>query len=215
MIARETQIHWPPPLISVFKIFFKINSFSRLFDSSSCLIRSLCHWKWECTELPWSLGLQRTAFFLVFFFFPSASSFLFSITIQFAIEVIEAVRLTNFAEGKEFGRKLSIEERHKFYSSPNTFRLAKSRRKRWVRHVAYVRYLRNAHINFRLETPEGIKGRQNRNEWSKDQGCYNTSVKQSFATMKSGYNIQCQLFFKYELSLFDVVYTVHHPTICI
>jgi len=76
--------------------------------------------------------------------------FLIFITIKFAVEVMNAVFLTNFAEGTEFGRKLSDEERHSFYSSPNIFRLAESRRKRWVRHIARVRYLVNAHINFRF-----------------------------------------------------------------
>jgi hypothetical protein len=72
------------------------------------------------------------------------------------MEGVEAILLTNFVEGTEFGRKLS-NERNKFYSSPNIIRMVKSRRKMWLRHVARVRYLRNAYINFSLETLETIK----------------------------------------------------------
>jgi hypothetical protein len=35
-------------------------------------------------------------------------------------------------------RKLHIEELHNFYSSPNIFRMIKSRRMRWVGHVEHM-----------------------------------------------------------------------------
>jgi len=93
----------------------------------------------------------NVGFFLVFFFSASSSSsFLIAITIKFTMEVINAVFLTNFVKGTEFGRKLSEEKRHSFHSSLNIFRLAESRRKRWVRHIARVRCLINAHINVRF-----------------------------------------------------------------
>jgi hypothetical protein len=43
---------------------------------------------------------------------------------------------------------------------------------------------------------------------TKDQSAralYDTSVKQRFATINSGCNIKCQLFSKYELSLYIVI----------
>jgi hypothetical protein len=85
------------------------------------------------------------------------------------VEVINAVFHKNFAEGTEFGRKLSDEKVTVFVLRRIFFRLAESRRKRWVRHIARVRYFINAHINFRFETPERIKGRENQNEGSKYQ----------------------------------------------
>jgi hypothetical protein len=42
-------------------------------------------------------------------------------------------------------RKLHNEEVHDFYSSPNIIRIIKSRRMRWVGHVAQMGEMRNAY----------------------------------------------------------------------
>lgn len=130
--------------------FLKINSFSHLFESSSCLIDRFIIENYENSVL--TVGLRPTkdgvflGFLLILLIFLLLPQLHHN---KFTVEVINAIFLTNFAEGTVLGRNPS-EEHHNFYSSPNIFRLAESRRKRWVRHIARVRYLINAHINFRF-----------------------------------------------------------------
>jgi hypothetical protein len=45
------------------------------------------------------------------------------------------------------GRRLHIEELHNFYASPVIIMLIKSRRMRWVGHVAHTEETRNAYKN--------------------------------------------------------------------
>jgi hypothetical protein len=51
-------------------------------------------------------------------------------------------------------RKLHNEELHNLYSSPNIFRMIKSRRMRWAGHVARVGETRNAY-RILVGKPEG------------------------------------------------------------
>jgi hypothetical protein len=51
-------------------------------------------------------------------------------------------------------RKLDNEEFHNLYSSPDINRMIKSRRMRWVVHVARMGEMRNAYEIF-IDTPEG------------------------------------------------------------
>jgi hypothetical protein len=48
-------------------------------------------------------------------------------------------------KGTRGWRKLHNEEHHNLYSSPNIIRMVKSRKMRWVGHVACIRKMRNAH----------------------------------------------------------------------
>jgi hypothetical protein len=43
-----------------------------------------------------------------------------------------------------YGRKLNNEEPHTLYASPNIVRIMKSRRMKWIGHVARMREMRNA-----------------------------------------------------------------------
>jgi hypothetical protein len=51
-------------------------------------------------------------------------------------------------------RKLHNEKLHNLYSSPNITRMIKSRKMRWVGHVAHMGEKRNAY-RILVETPEG------------------------------------------------------------
>jgi len=53
-------------------------------------------------------------------------------------------------------RRLHNEKLHNFYTSPNIIRVIKSRRMRWVGHVAYMGEMRNAY-KILFGKPEGKK----------------------------------------------------------
>jgi hypothetical protein len=61
-------------------------------------------------------------------------------------------------------REQHDEELHNLYSSPNNIRVIRSRRVRWLGHVACMREMRNASIL--LGNPEGKKSfRRSRHRW--------------------------------------------------
>jgi hypothetical protein len=73
-------------------------------------------------------------------------------------------------------RKLHNEELHNLYSSPDIIRMIKSRKMRWVGHVACMGAIRNAY-NIKVGMPEGKRPhRRHRRRWDNNIKMYLTKI---------------------------------------